>query len=87
LEKKFFLAVVILIIGLILGIVLGLISLTLSSWGRFQVARTWLAARGRLPWRLMRFLEDAHACGALRQAGASYQFRHVRLQERLASRP
>ena len=87
LEKKFFLAVVILFIGLILGIVLGLISLTLSSWGRFQVARTWLAARGRLPWRLMRFLEDAHACGALRQAGASYQFRHVRLQERLASRP
>jgi hypothetical protein len=34
-----------------------------------------------------RFLQDAHACGALRQSGASYQFRHARLQERLTARP
>ena len=68
------------------GLAVGLLALTLSTWARLQVAKTWLAARGKLPWRLMRFLEDAHACGALRQAGASYQFRHVRLQERLAAR-
>jgi hypothetical protein len=72
--------------AMVYGLGAGLLALTLSTWVRLQVARTWLAARGKLPWHLMRFLEDAHACGALRQAGASYQFRHVRLQEQLAAR-
>jgi len=70
----------------ILAVVAGAIALTASNWFRLQVARAWLAAQGKAPWRLMRFLEDAHACDALRQAGAVYQFRHVRLQERLAAR-
>jgi hypothetical protein len=44
--------------------------------------------RGRLPWRLVRFLADAHEQrGVLRQAGAAYQFRHVELQRHLAGRP
>jgi NACHT domain-containing protein len=71
-------------LGLIWSIALGLLTITLSPWLRFQVARSWLAARGRIPWRLMGFLEEAHARGVLRQAGAVYQFRHARLQERLA---
>lgn len=66
---------------------LGLLGITLSAWMRLQVARAYLAATGRLPWCLVSFLEDAHARGVLRQAGAAYQFRHVRLQERLAGRP
>ena len=66
---------------------LGLLSIALSAWMRLQVARAYLATVGRLPWRLVSFLEDAHARGALRQTGAAYQFRHVRLQERLARRP
>jgi GTPase SAR1 family protein len=70
--------------GMIWGIGLGLITVTLSPWWRFQVARSWLAYRGRLPLRLMTFLEQAHTRGVLRQAGAAYQFRHARLQERLA---
>ena len=65
----------------------GAASIALSAWLRLQVARACLATLGRLPWRLMSFLEDAHARGALRQAGAAYQFRHVRLQERLAASP
>ncbi|MCL2581828.1 MAG: NACHT domain-containing protein [Streptosporangiales bacterium] len=65
-------------------IILGALAFALSAWARFQVARLWLAARGKLPWRLMVFLQDAHSRGALRQAGAAYQFRHVRLQEQLA---
>jgi hypothetical protein len=66
---------------------LGPLAVTLSAWGRLQVVRAALAVSGRLPWHLMRFLEDAHARGVLRQAGAAYQFRHVRLQEHLVSRP
>lgn len=54
-----------------------------SAWGLFQVARAWLAMRGQLPRDCIRFLEDAHRRGVLRQAGAVYQFRHARLQDRL----
>jgi hypothetical protein len=46
----------------------------------------WLALTGRLPLRLITFLEDAHRRGVLRQSGAVYQFRHARLAERLSSR-
>ncbi|MFB9542415.1 NACHT domain-containing protein [Micromonospora sagamiensis] len=56
-----------------------------SAWGPFLLVRVWLACRGKAPWRLFRFLEDAHRHGVLRQVGGFYQFRHSRLQERLAS--
>jgi hypothetical protein len=64
---------------------IGLITLAVSAWGRLLIARLWLCATGRLPWRLMAFLTEAHERGVLRQAGAVYQFRHARLQEQLAS--
>ena len=38
------------------------------------------------PLRLMRFFEDAHERGVLRTVGPVYQFRHVRLRDRLAER-
>ncbi|MCQ4208636.1 NACHT domain-containing protein [Streptomyces longispororuber] len=65
----------------------GFITLALSAWGGLLTARLWLCPAGRLPWRLMAFLADAHERGVLRQAGAVYQFRHARLQERLAAAP
>jgi len=43
-----------------------------------------LAPRWHTPVRLMRFLEDAHERGVLRTVGPVYQFRHARLQDRLA---
>jgi hypothetical protein len=46
------------------------------------VFRLWRA--GRLPRRLMPFLEEAHERGVLRQAGQVFQFRHGFLQHRLA---
>lgn len=55
-----------------------------SAWGKFVVARVWLAATGRLPWHLMEFLEDACQRGALRQSGGVLSFRHRTLQDRLA---
>jgi hypothetical protein len=55
-------------------------------------SRTWacslasarLAWRWHTPVRLMRFLEDAYARGVLRTVGPVYQFRHARLQDRVA---
>ncbi|MEE4591342.1 hypothetical protein V2J94_05495 [Streptomyces sp. DSM 41524] len=58
-----------------------------SAWGKFTIARLWLAATGRLPWRLMEFLEDACQRGALRQSGGVLSFRHRTLQDRLAPPP
>ncbi len=53
-----------------------------SSW--YGLSHISLALRGKLPWRLMRFLDDAHGRGVLRQAGAVYQFRHALLRDHLA---
>jgi hypothetical protein len=55
------------------------------AWGAFVACRLLLAVRGQMPLRLMSFLGDAHQRGVLRQAGAVYQFRHARLQDRLVS--
>ncbi|MFF8431745.1 NACHT domain-containing protein [Streptomyces sp. NPDC016566] len=62
-----------------------LYGLARSVWMKFLVARIRLAVTGRVPWRLMSFLADAHERrGVLRQAGAVYQFRHIDLQRHLA---
>ncbi|GAU70694.1 hypothetical protein SSP35_21_00890 [Streptomyces sp. NBRC 110611] len=69
--------------GLVAGLALGFAQ---AAWGSFAIVRCWLALRGRLPWRLMSFLADAHVQrGVLRQVGAVYQFRHAELQRRLAA--
>jgi hypothetical protein len=54
--------------------------------------RTWtvsltfaqLAMRWHTPVRLLRFLDDARQRDVLRTVGPAYQFRHARLQDRLA---
>jgi len=66
------------------GLGTGTVGVLARAWGGFVVGRGWLALRGRLPWRLMRFLDDAHRRGVLRQSGAVYEFRHARLQDHLA---
>ncbi len=58
-----------------------------SAWGRLGLARLWLAARRQQPLRLIAFLEDTHARGVLRQAGAVWEFRHASLQRYLAGPP
>jgi hypothetical protein len=79
-------------VGLVVGLAVAFASalwggLMESAWGWFAIARCCSALRGRLPWRLMAFLADAHQRGVLRQLGAVYQFRHVELQRHLATRP
>ena len=78
--------------GLVFGLMSGLFAgLTSGSdrpqWAPYMLTRGWLAIDHRLPWSLMTFLADAHQRGVLRQAGAVYQFRHIDLQHRLATRP
>ncbi|MEV8039025.1 NACHT domain-containing protein [Streptomyces sp. NPDC086182] len=59
-----------------------------TAWGRWVLfTRLWLPLRGQLPWRVNTFLADAARRGVLRQAGAVYQFRHARLQDRLGRPP
>ncbi|GGU20317.1 SARP family transcriptional regulator [Lentzea flava] len=71
--------------GGLFGLGVGLSVCLSRAWGAFGCTRLWLAARGQLPFRIMAFLDDAHRRGVLRQVGAVYQFRHARLQERLAA--
>jgi transcriptional regulator with XRE-family HTH domain len=76
-----------------LGLIAGLsgalaFGLTLTAWGQWVVlVRLWLPLTGRLPWSLMRFLDDAYDRGVLRQAGPVHQFRHARLQSHLVNQP
>jgi len=63
------------------GLVLGLIYP--ETWSSF-LASTQLAIRRGTPIRLMRFLDDARERNVLRTVGPVYQFRHARLQDRLA---
>lgn len=56
-----------------------------TAWGQWVIlSRVWLPLTGRLPWNTVAFLEDAYRRGVLRQTGAVYQFRHVRLQQHLS---
>jgi hypothetical protein len=66
------------------GLACGCVGMLSRAWGTYAVSRLWLALHGNLPWRLMRFLDDAHRRGVLRQSGAMYQFRHARVQDYLA---
>ncbi|MFE3588066.1 helix-turn-helix domain-containing protein [Streptomyces niveus] len=59
--------------------------LAFTAWGQWlTVARVWLPMTRRLPFDTVAFLEDAYQRGVLRQNGAVYQFRHIRLQRHLA---
>jgi len=80
-------------LGLTAGLTAGLAAgLTLGPAAGFMYSMTWpvslafaqLAVRRRTPLRLMRFLEDARNRNVLRTVGPVYQFRHARLQDRLA---
>ncbi|MDT3397488.1 NACHT domain-containing protein [Streptomyces sp. B1866] len=68
------------------GAVFALLFLLTRAWPRFVLLHLVLAVQGKLPWRLARFLGDARDRQLLRQSAGAYQFRHIRLQERLAGR-
>lgn len=75
--------------GLLIGAVGGLggafsYALCFTAWGQWLIlSRVVLPLTGKLPWSAGAFLDDAYRRGVLRQTGAVYQFRHVRLQHHL----
>jgi len=72
--------------ALIFTIPIGIIAGFASSpaW-RVPFAEVQLAIVWHTPIRLIKFLNDAHGRNVLRIIGPSYQFRHARLQDRLAA--
>jgi transcriptional regulator with XRE-family HTH domain len=61
---------------------------SLTAWGQWILfCRILRPLRGRLPWAVFTFLDDAYRRGVLRRSGAVYQFRHARLQDRLIRPP
>lgn len=64
----------------LVGILIGLLS---SAWPLYCITSNYLALRTRLPFSLMRFLDECHRLGILRQVGPMYQFRHAMLQQHL----
>ena len=71
--------------GLGAGLAAGIVFMLFSTrtW-QASLAFMQLAIRWHTPARLMRFLEDARQRNVLRIIGPVYQFRHARLQDRLA---
>ena len=70
-------------IGAALGVAFGVVLTYPATWDA-SLAFAQLAIGRRTPLHLMRFMEDAHQRGVLRAVGPIYQFRHARLQDRLA---
>ncbi len=66
--------------GLVIGITFGFYH---AASPTYLISSWWLAMRRKLPWGLMKFLEDAHQKSVLRQNGAVYQFRHEKLRVHL----
>ena len=83
--------------GLVPGLVAGLVTLLIvvftglafgllgSHIWSTTLAKAQLAWEWHTPVRLITFLEDARERGVLRTVGPVYQFRHARLQDRLAA--
>ncbi|MGH3853448.1 MAG: NACHT domain-containing protein [Pseudonocardiaceae bacterium] len=67
--------------GIVAGLGSGLVSS--ATWAT-ALASAQLWRRGEAPVRLLRFLDDARERQILRTVGPAYQFRHARLQDRLA---
>jgi hypothetical protein len=71
--------------GLVAGLVVALgVVLGFSRAWSVSLTAAQLATKWRTPVRLMRFLDDACDRNVLRTVGPVYQFRHARLQDRLA---
>ncbi|MFF2597976.1 NACHT domain-containing protein [Streptomyces californicus] len=66
-------------------LLLDILILFCTPWGRWQCARAVLVLTGRLPHRTYAFLDEARQLGIIRLADGHYQFRHIRLQSRLAA--
>ncbi|MFI7148825.1 NACHT domain-containing protein [Nonomuraea sp. NPDC050022] len=74
------------LVAAMVGMTYGLVSGKHHAWPVYELAAFRLARQGRLPRRLMAFLDDAHRLGLLRAVGPLYQFRHAEFHDHLAGR-
>lgn len=75
-----------LVVGLVESLAVGIaVGLVFPATWQVTLASAQLRRRGEAPVRLLRFLEDARDRQVLRTVGQIYQFRHSRLQDRLAT--
>lgn len=72
-----------LVSGLAGCLTVGLVMVSSGAWLSYLLAVGRLAATGKLPLRLMDFLDDAYRLGLLRTVGPIYQFRHADFQAHL----
>jgi len=70
-------------VGLVIGLVGGLGQISSGAWLSYTLTLCRLAAAGKLPLRLMDFLDDAYRLGLLRTTGPTYQFRHAEFHDHL----
>jgi hypothetical protein len=76
------------LLGFFSGVATGLaVSITESMAWSATLASVQIAMSWRSPARLTSFLGDAYDRNILRAVGSTYQFRHARLQDRLAALP
>ena len=73
----------VLVYGLGPGLAAGLGLMSSGAWFSYLLTSWRLAAAGKLPLRLMGFLDDAHRLGLLRTTGPAYQFRHAEFHDYL----
>lgn len=71
--------------ALTLGLATGFAAGRHHAWMAYLIATNRLALAGRLPRKLMPFLDDAHRLGLLRAVGPVYQFRHAELHDHLTA--
>jgi hypothetical protein len=70
-------------VGLVIGLMGGLGQISSGAWLSYTLTSCRLAAAGKLPFRLMDFLDDAYRLGLLRTTGPAYQFRHAEFHDHL----
>jgi hypothetical protein len=74
--------------GVLFGLALLIVAILMDNGAiRTTFAAVQLTITAGTPIRLMAFLHDAHECHLLRAVGPLYQFRHAKLQTRLAKLP
>jgi len=72
-----------LVVGLVSARVVGLTLMSSHAWISYIVTSCQLAAAGKLPLRIMDFLDDAYRLGLLRTTGPAFQFRHAEFHDHL----
>ncbi len=74
--------------GVLIGLTVGMIvAAAETAWPAFFIAHCWHAFRGRLPWRLHRFVDELHRAEVFRREGEIYRFREDALLVYFAERP